>query len=160
MRMALVILLLLAPVVTPAAELATRVLLVKHTRTLSLFRGNRLIGSYRVSLGPHPDGAKWREGDGRTPEGHYLLDRRNRHSAFYKSIHVSYPDTDDIMLARRSGASPGGDIMIHGQKNGLGWATLITQRMDWTRGCIAVSNTDMDRIWASVPAGTPIDIEP
>lgn len=145
---------------TPHAEIASRVVLIKHTRTLSLYQGNRLLGSYRVALGARPEGAKHKEGDGRTPEGHYLLDRKNSHSSFYKAIHVSYPNAADIAQAKSAGVSPGGDIMIHGQKNGLGWASPIAQHIDWTRGCIAVGNADMDRIWAAVPPGTPIDIEP
>ncbi|AND68306.1 hypothetical protein ATSB10_08520 [Dyella thiooxydans] len=160
MRFLAATLLMLAVAPASGSGAATRVVLIKHTRTLRLYDGQRLLGTYRVALGSRPKGAKQREGDGRTPEGHYLLDRKNAHSAFHKAIHVSYPNTRDIALARNAGVSPGGDIMIHGQKNGLGWASSITQRMDWTRGCIAVSNADMDRIWAAVPAGTPIDIEP
>ncbi|WP_017461114.1 L,D-transpeptidase family protein [Dyella ginsengisoli] len=160
MHPAVALLLLLAALPASGSEIATRVVLVKHTRTLSLYRGDHLLGSYRVALGFEPVGTKQQQGDGRTPEGRYLLDRKNPHSAFYKAIHVSYPDAADRARARRHGVDPGGDIMIHGQKNRLGWAASMTQRFDWTRGCIAVSDADMDRIWSMVPAGTPILITP
>lgn len=157
---AVALLLMLTSLPAAGSEMATRVVLIKHTRTLSLYHGDQLLGSYRVALGSHPTGAKQQQGDGRTPEGHYLLDRKNQGSTFYKAIHVSYPDAADRAQARRNGVDPGGDIMIHGQKNGLGWAASITQRLDWTRGCIAVSDGDMDRIWSMVPPGTPILITP
>lgn len=160
MRPAVALLLILAALPAAGSESATRVVLIKHTRTLSLYHGDHLLGSYRVALGSHPNGAKQQQGDGRTPEGRYLLDRKNARSAFYKAIHVSYPDAADRARARRRGVDPGGDIMIHGQKTGLGWAASMTQHLDWTRGCIAVSNADMDRIWSMVPAGTPILISP
>lgn len=160
MRLRIGILLLVAALPCFGATQATRVVLVKHTRTLSLYRHDQLIGRYEVVLGSRPTGPKRREGDGRTPEGHYVLDSRNPHSGFYKAIHVSYPNARDIARAKAAGVAPGGAVMIHGQKNGLGWASGISRHLDWTRGCIALSDKDMDAVWDSVPVGTPIDIEP
>jgi murein L,D-transpeptidase YafK len=143
-----------------ASEKADRVLVVKSAKTLSLYRGAQLLATYPVVFGPHPKGHKQQEGDKRTPEGHYLLDFKKADSAFYKAIHISYPNAQDVERARQRGVSPGGAIMIHGQKNHLGWATPITRRFNWTNGCIALSNKDMDVVWAAVDAGTPINIKP
>ena len=100
------------------------------------------------------------QGDERTPEGRYVLDAKNSGSAFYRAIHVSYPDARDLAAARARGVEPGGQIMIHGQKNGFGWLAPLTQLFNWTDGCIALSNADMDSVWAAVDAGTPIQIDP
>ncbi len=145
---------------TAEEEVADLVTLDKSERRLSLWADGERIRSYRVALGPSPRGRKEREGDGRTPEGRYVLDYRNANSAFHRAIHVSYPNAADRASAEARGESPGGDIMIHGQKNGFGWAAFLTQRFDWTEGCIAVSNGEMDEIWSMVGAGTPIEIVP
>ena len=99
-------------------------------------------------------------GDGRTPEGSYVLDYKNPNSKFYKSIHISYPNRRDREYARRNGMDPGGDIMIHGQPNGYGWAAPVLQLFSWTDGCVALSDSNMDVIWESVDPGTPIEIRP
>jgi murein L,D-transpeptidase YafK len=98
------------------------------------------------------------EGDGRTPEGTYILDFKKPDSAFYKAIHISYPDFNDIASAKARGVNPGGQIMIHGQKNGLGWLSFISQRFDWTNGCVALSNADMEVLWSIVKQGTKVEI--
>jgi len=113
---------------------------------------------YAVAFGVNPEGHKQQEGDERTPEGNYLLDYKKADSSFYKAIHISYPNEADKQTAVEKGVDPGGLIMIHGQRNRFGWLSLITQRFNWTNGCIAVTNSDMDEIWDSVSANTPIDI--
>ena len=118
------------------------------------------IKTYRVALGGSPVGHKRQEGDQKTPEGHYLLDYKKPDSAYYKAIHISYPNAADKTQALERGLSPGGQIMIHGQKNGFGWLGLVTQQIDWTNGCIAVTDSDMEEIWQAVDPGTPIQINP
>lgn len=134
---------------------ADSVLVDKSERRLDLLRAGAVIASFPVMLGFNPDGHKTREGDGRTPEGDYVLDWRNPQSRFYLSLHVSYPNPADREQAAVRGVSPGGDIFIHGTP---GWYATIGG--DWTLGCIAVSNGDMDTIWKSVADGTPITIQP
>ena len=100
------------------------------------------------------------QGDHKTPEGHYVLDRRNPKSKFYKSIHVSYPNEQDRRKAQAKGVPPGGDIMIHGLPNGMGAVGAAHRLTDWTDGCIAVTDAEMDEIWKIVPDGTPVEIRP
>lgn len=142
------------------AQPADFVLVKKSAATLYLLNHGHAFASFHVALGGNPIGNKQRQGDGRTPEGRYTLDARNEHSAFYKSLHVSYPNARDRDLAKRSGVSPGGDIMIHGQPNGWQRFEAATQLRNWTLGCIALTNEDMDVVWTSVPLGTPIQIDP
>jgi murein L,D-transpeptidase YafK len=133
----------------------------KSERTLELLRSNHVIASYSIALGRSPVGDKEREGDMRTPEGRYVIDWRNPNSGYHLSLHISYPDKDDRAAAQAAGVSPGGDVMIHGQPNGYALtASLLLQQADWTYGCIAVTNSDMDEIWKAVPDGTPIEIAP
>ncbi len=141
----------------PQADL---VVVKKSELKLYLIKDKKILGVYSISLGSYPKGHKLREGDGRTPEGRYILDYKNAHSKFYKSIHISYPNKLDILRARKLHLSPGGNIMIHGQKNGWGWASFFMQHFNWTNGCIALSNSDMDKIWKAIRIGTPIDIKP
>lgn len=142
------------------ARKADRVVVVKSTAKLYLLDHGTRFQEIHVAFGGNPVGHKRQEGDERTPEGDYFLDYKNANSAFYKSIHISYPNAKDKARATALGVSPGGQIMIHGQLNHFGWLSFISQRFNWTDGCIAVSNSDMDQIWASVEAGTPITIEP
>ena len=144
----------------PFRARADKVIVFKQRRLLVLLQENRTIRSYRVALGGDPKGPKQQEGDHRTPEGLYLLDRRNEHSRFYRSIHISYPNTQDRRDAAARGVSPGGDIMVHGLPNGMGWIGSAHRARDWTDGCIAVTNEEMDEIWRVVPDGTPIEIKP
>src|SRR5262249_20363394 len=113
-----------------------------------------ILRAYRVSLGREPQGHKQREGDGRTPEGSYVIDRRNPQSRYHLSLHISYPNGEDRTRAQELGVEPRGDIMIHGLKDGE------RRQDDWTQGCIAVTDEEMDEIWALVPDGTPIAINP
>ena len=130
----------------------------KSERVLKLLSGDRVIKTYHIALGDSPLGHKRQEGDERTPTGSYILDYKNENSSYYRSIHVSYPNAADKAQAKKRGVSAGGDIMIHGQKNGLGHLAAITQQRDWTDGCIAVTNDEMDEIMAAVTLGTPIEI--
>jgi murein L,D-transpeptidase YafK len=139
---------------------ADRVVVDKSERRLSLLRDGKVIRSFRVALGRDPVGAKSREGDGRTPEGRYVLDWRNKQSRFYRSIHISYPNPADRRRARTGGVSPGGAIMIHGLPNGRGAIGAEHARWDWTDGCIAVTNAEMDEIWSRIDNGVPIEIRP
>jgi len=115
-----------------------------------------VIRTYRISLGGDPIDPKSRQGDHKTPEGVYVLDFRNAHSRFYKAIHISYPSNRD----RAEGVSPGGDVFLHGLPNGFGYIGSAHRLKDWTDGCIAVTNDEIDEIWKIVPDGTPIEIRP
>ncbi len=132
----------------------------KSEHRLYLMSDGRIMAAFHIALGRHPVGTKQQAGDGRTPEGRYVLDYRNAGSAFHKSIHISYPNSSDLAAAKRRGVKPGGMIMLHGQKNGLGWLGAISQRLDWTDGCIALSDDDMDELWQRVDVSTPIQIDP
>ena len=135
-------------------------MLTLHLAVCNACRNGTRFAAFHVAFGPHPEGHKTRQGDGRTPEGNYVLDARNSASAYYRSLHVSYPNAQDRAQAARLGVSPGGDIMVHGQPNGWGAFAAVTQQRNWTLGCIALTNDDMDVVWSSVPVGTPIHIEP
>lgn len=160
MRILIAICLLLLSNFTYAAEKADMVLVVKSQSRLFLIKNGKPFKEYRVVFGAEPKGPKEREGDERTPEGKYFLDYKKVDSAFYKAIHISYPNEADKKRAKKLGVNPGGLIMIHGQKNGFGWLSWVTQHFNWTDGCIAVTNSAMDAIWESVDAGTPIEINP
>ncbi len=140
------------------AETADSVLVDKSDKKLYLLHDGEAFAEYTVRFGANPDGHKQQAGDERTPEGHYVLDYKNADSAYYKAIHISYPNAADKQAAAAKGVDPGGDIMIHGQRDRFGWLSFVTQRFNWTDGCIAVTNSDMDEIWKSVPANTPIEI--
>lgn len=132
----------------------------KDERRLDLMSDNQVIRSYRISLGKTPEGHKLYEGDSRTPEGTYTIDFRNPNSDYYKSIRISYPNQKDRELARSWGLKPGGNIMIHGLPNEVGDMAFAYKGLDWTDGCIAVTNEEMDEIWQLVELGTPIRILP
>jgi len=157
-----VLLIILLPCLAVAMDLhkADCVLVKKHEKRLYLMKNEKPFRIYRVAFGPNSKGPKIKEGDKRTPEGKYTLDYKNFDSDFYKSIHISYPNDQDIKRAEEMGTAPGGDIMIHGQKNGVKNFESIHRYVDWTDGCIAVTNAEMDEIWMSVDVGTPIIIEP
>ncbi len=139
---------------------ADSVLVIKSVSELHLLKNGNLLKRYHVVFGANPTGHKQQKGDERTPEGKYVLDYKNAHSLFYKSIHISYPNSIDKAKAKKMGVNPGGDIMIHGQKNGLGSLSFISQFFNWTDGCIAVSNSEMDEIWEAVRTGISIEIQP
>jgi len=141
-------------------EKADLVIVVKNEYRLYLIRDEKLFASFPVVFGSNPKGHKQQQGDERTPEGEYVLDYKNANSSYYKSIHISYPNDQDRENARKRGVSPGGDIMIHSQPNRWGKFSLITQLFNWTNGCIALSNSDMDAVWNAVDPGTPLQIRP
>jgi murein L,D-transpeptidase YafK len=136
------------------------VLVNKSELKMHLISKGVKIREYSIALGANPKGHKEQEGDERTPEGKYFLDYKKSDSSFYKAIHISYPNEEDIAKAKEKGVNHGGLIMIHGQKNGLGWLSWISQNFNWTNGCIAVTNSEMDEIWNLVKIGTPIEILP
>ena len=146
------------PVATPRK--ADRVLVEKSKRELHLMHEGEAFRTYRVALGTQPRGHKMQQGDNRTPEGEYVLGARNPGSRFYKSIHISYPNAADRASARARGVDPGGAIMIHGVAPEIVDLGPDHRLWDWTNGCIAVTNQEMDEIWAFVDRGTPIEIRP
>ena len=137
-----------------------RVVVDKSRRTLQLLVGDEVVRSFRVALGRQPRGHKVHEGDGRTPEGVYRLDSRKADSRFYKAIHISYPNRSDLRAARSIGKPAGGSIMVHGLPDELMSWGPDHYLFNWTEGCIAVTNEEMDVIWNSVRPGTPIEIRP
>ncbi len=132
----------------------------KAEHKLQLIASGKVLNEFPIALGSNPKGHKKQEGDGKTPEGIYTLDYKKSDSAFYKAFHISYPNADDIAAAKSLGVRPGGAVMIHGQKNGLGWLSFISQRFDWTNGCVALRDADIDILWASVKEGTKVEIKP
>ena len=140
--------------------LADSVVVRKGERRLYLMRKGAVLRSFKIALGLRPDGHKQFEGDYRTPEGKYRLVRRNPNSEYFLSIQISYPNDDDVARARKQGLKPGGAIMIHGQPNMPTRSRDYYATVDWTEGCIAVSNSDMVEIWLMTPPDTPIEIEP
>lgn len=143
-----------------ADQKADLVVVYKGKRELQLLRQGRVLRRYAVALGRNPEGHKRKEGDGRTPEGVYELDWRNPNSNFHRAIHVSYPQERDLPSSERWGVSPGGLIMLHGMPNGLGADYVGHPRRDWTNGCIALTNPEIDEIWSLVEDGTTIIIYP
>lgn len=136
------------------------ILVNKTEKKMYLLSNGYKVKEYNVVFGGNPIGHKEQEGDEKTPEGQYILDYKKVDSSFYKAIHISYPNDADVSNAKAKGINPGGAIMIHGQKNGLGRLSWLTQRVNWTNGCIAVTNMEMDEIWGIVKIGTPIEILP
>lgn len=142
----------------PTSAVIDRVFVDKSDRVLTLMSDGKAIRSYRIALGGSPSGHKQQEGDQRTPVGIYTLDYKNENSIAHRSIHISYPNDEDKARAKSLEVNPGGDIMIHGQMNGFGALGWLNQQRDWTDGCIAVTNAEMDEIMVSVILGTPIEI--
>jgi murein L,D-transpeptidase YafK len=139
---------------------ADRILVRKAARELVLYRQGKVLKSYRVALGRNPVDPKRRQGDRKTPEGRYTITGRNPSSAYHRALRISYPSAADRARARREGVSPGGDIMIHGLPNGQGYIGAAHRLTDWTDGCIAVTNEEIEEIWRLAPNGTPVLIEP
>jgi murein L,D-transpeptidase YafK len=142
------------------AEHPDRIVVEKGQRTLSLLCSGQVLRTYTVSLGRNPTGPKTRNSDHKTPEGLYRIDWRNPQSKFHLSLHISYPSPQDTANAHRAGVEPGGEIMIHGLPNHLWWLGRFHRLIDWTDGCIAVTNSEMDQLWRVVPDGTPVEIRP
>ena len=137
-----------------------RILIEKSTRRLMLISQGEVLKSYKIALGGNPIGPKERQGDNKTPEGTYVIDARNRDSRFHLSLHISYPNERDKKRAKELGVSPGGDIMIHGIKNGFSWVGDAHAGVDWTKGCIAVTDQEIEEIDKLAPNGTIVEIRP
>jgi len=139
---------------------ADRIIILKERRELQLWSQGKLLKTYKAALGPHPVGRKEREGDGRTPEGIYKVIAHNPKSSYHLALRISYPSTEDRARAAKLGVPPGGDIMIHGLPNGYAWVGHAHTLHDWTAGCIAVANDEIEEIYRAVPDGTTVEIRP
>lgn len=139
---------------------ADRILIEKKARRLTLFSKGEVLKTYKIALGGNPIGPKERQGDNKTPEGTYFIDSRNKDSHFHLSLHISYPNESDKQRAKELGVSPGGDIMIHGIKKGFSWVGGSHTEVDWTRGCIAVTDEEIEEIDKLAPNGTIVEIKP
>lgn len=162
---ALTTLVLLIPMAASRAQVpgnkrADRIVIVKSARTMTLESNGRILRTYKVALGSQPVGAKERQGDHKTPEGEYIVDAKNEHSRFYMALHLSYPNAADRARARSLGASPGGDVEIHGLGKQYGWIGARHRLVDWTDGCIAVTNEEIEQIFRMVSVGTRVEIKP
>jgi murein L,D-transpeptidase YafK len=144
----------------PEGVKADKVVVLKSKRKLLLYKKDQLLKTYRIALGRSPKGHKQQEGDGKTPEGKYRISSRYSKSRFHRALRISYPNRRDRRKARKAGRSPGGDIMIHGAPNGRGWIGGLHTLIDWTQGCIAVTDKEIEEIWRAVPNRTPIEIKP
>lgn len=141
-------------------QAADRIVVVKSKRQLELYAKGRLLKTYAVALGRHPVGPKQQEGDKRTPEGLYVIESHRPRSSFHRALKVSYPSAVDRQAAEKRGVSPGGDIMVHGLRNGLGLMGRLHRCRDWTSGCIALTNPEIEELYRAVPDGTSIEIRP
>ena len=139
---------------------ADSIVVEKSQHRLSLYYRGLLMRSYLVALGQQPKGDKVRKGDNRTPEGMFRIEARNPRSLYHRALRISYPDAEHIARARALGVQPGGDIMIHGLPARQAWVGAAHRDFDWTEGCIAVTNKEIEEIWSVVPVGTPIQIKP
>jgi murein L,D-transpeptidase YafK len=138
---------------------ASKVLVLKTEHKLLLLDdGNNIMRTYLIAIGRGGVEPKQHQGDHKSPEGFYVIDRHKRDSRFHRALHVSYPNDADREHARKSGVDPGGDIMIHGIQNGLGWLGPLHRALDWTDGCIAVTDAEIEEIYSAVPDGTPVEI--
>ncbi len=146
-----------APTLVALEQRADLIVIEKAKRRLTLMRDERTLATYQIALGFSPEGIKSREGDGRTPEGHYRIDRKNDRSAYHLSLGINYPRPDQRAAAIADGRDPGGDIFIHGQPNGYVGPIIST---DWTAGCAAVGNAEIEEIWSRVEIGTAVEIRP
>ncbi len=162
MKKLIIILLLTAVPVIAADKTIDNILVEKSVRKMYLRQGNKNIKEYTIRLGPNPTGHKEKEGDGKTPEGKYTISGRNPKSAYHLSLRISYPNAADKSRAAAKKVSPGGDIMIHGYPNYAPNAAFdfIHNNYNWTEGCIAVTDKEIEEIWKLVPNGTPIEIKP
>ncbi|ALJ00754.1 hypothetical protein DC20_19410 [Rufibacter tibetensis] len=144
----------------PEGTTIDKLIVLKSERKLLAFSNGKLKKTYTISLGRNPKGDKQYEGDSRTPEGSYTINDKNPNSGYHKNLGVSYPDSEDIRQAKMLGKPAGGAIKIHGLRNGTGFVGKFHRLMDWTQGCMAVTNEEVDELYSSVPLGTPILIEP
>jgi murein L,D-transpeptidase YafK len=139
---------------------ADKIVIVKSAHTMTLLSGAKTLKTYKVALGSVPVGPKRVEGDHKTPEGDYRIDAKNSHSQFHLSLHISYPSAADQQRARSLGSRPGGAIMIHGLARTFAYLGSLHRQTDWTDGCVAVTNAEIDEIWELVPVGTKVEIRP
>lgn len=149
-----------SPPPKPLPHRADHVVVEKSKRLLTLYHNNQPFLTQKIALGRNPVGAKTCSGDYKTPEGRYTVTGRNPASHYYRSLRLSYPNASDIAKARKQGCSPGGNIAIHGLENGYEWVGRTHRDADWTNGCIAVTNQEMDQLWRLIPNGTPVEIRP
>ena len=143
----------------PEQRKADKIVIEKAARKMTLYHKGAVLKTYNISLGSEPVGAKERQGDHRTPEGTYTISGRNAKSKFHRSLQISYPSATDRERAKKAGVHPGGDIMIHGLPNGWGWVGAGHSKRDWTDGCIAVTNEEIEELWKMVPNGTTVVIK-
>lgn len=143
----------------PPSVTADKIVIDKAPHRLTLYANGEALRSYPVSFGRGGLAPKQREGDKLTPEGQYTILNRKAESAYHRALRISYPDAADKKRAAAAGVSAGSDIMIHGLRNGFGWLGTLHRRMDWTLGCIAVTNPEIEEIWSLVPDGTPVVIQ-
>jgi murein L,D-transpeptidase YafK len=143
-----------------SATTIDRIVVEKSPRRLSIFRDGKRIKTYRIALGRNPVGPKQEEGDMKTPEGAYKLDTRNAQSSFHLALHISYPSDEDNKRAAERAVSAGSDIMIHGIQNGQGWIGAFHRWKDWTAGCVALTDEEIEELWRVTPDGTTIEIRP
>lgn len=136
------------------------IIVEKARRTLTLYCGNTPLRSYPVSLGRVPVGPKEREGDLKTPEGLYTITEHKADSSYHRALRVSYPEAKDVARAKQLGVNAGFDIMVHGLPNGLGFFGRLHRFRDWTAGCIALTNAEIDQIYSAVPRDIAIEIRP
>ena len=139
---------------------ADKIVIVKSTRTMTLLNGNKVLKTYKVALGAVPVGPKQVEGDHKTPEGNYVIDAKNPQSQFHLSLHISYPNAADQQRARELRGRPGGAIMIHGLAKSFAYLGPLHRQVDWTDGCVAVTNAEIEEIWKLVPVGTKVEVRP
>ena len=144
----------------PADKKIDKLIVRKSRRIMEVYSGGQLIKTYKISFGQNPIGDKEFEGDKRTPEGQYKINDKNPKSTFYKNLGISYPDNVDVDEAKRKKLKPGGEIKIHGIRNGFGFIGKFQRIMDWTAGCIALTDQEIDELYDRVEIGTPIIIEP
>jgi murein L,D-transpeptidase YafK len=146
------------PAALPAGVKIDRIVVVKSARRLTLYAGAQAVASYHVALGANPLGHKQREGDKRTPEGVYHINYKKSDSAFHRALRVSYPSEADKRHAAELGVDPGGSIMLHGLRNGRGWLGRLHRLKDWTAGCIALTDAEIDQLWDVIALDTLIEI--
>jgi murein L,D-transpeptidase YafK len=143
-----------------AKQTVDKIVIVKSTHTMILEGAGKILKTYKVALGTQPVGAKQQQGDHKTPEGEYFVDAKNPRSVFYLALHLSYPNAADRGRAEKLGVSPGGDVEIHGLGKKFGWIGPGHRATDWTDGCVAVTNEEIEEIFKIVAVGTPVEIKP
>jgi murein L,D-transpeptidase YafK len=144
----------------PEQAKADRIVVLKSKRQLQLYEKDKLLKTYTISLGRNPVGHKKYEGDNKTPEGRYSISKRGTHDVYHKYLYISYPNHNDVLDAAIAGKDPGGAILIHGANKKYSFLNKLHRWKDWTRGCIAVTNEEIDELYQAVVVGTIIDIKP